>query len=74
MILDVARKLVSFVNVKKNIDSLEIYMESRIGDMHKVLEQTEDVREIHMAQGAIRELKRLKTLRDEVLASNEKKN
>jgi|TARA_R100000353_G_scaffold162081_1_gene122191 hypothetical protein len=74
MILDVARKLVSFVNVKKNIDSLEIYMESRIEDMHKVLEQTEDVREMHMAQGAIRELKRLKTLRDEVLASNEKKN
>jgi len=73
MILDVARKLVSFVNVKKNIDSLEIYMESRIEDMHKVLEQTEDVREMHMAQGAIRELKRLKTLRDEVLASNEKK-
>tara|TARA_A100001388_G_scaffold225558_1_gene176656 strand:+ start:127 stop:351 length:225 start_codon:yes stop_codon:yes gene_type:complete len=74
MILDVARKLVSFVNVKKNMDSLEIYMESRIEDMHKVLEQTEDVREMHMAQGAIRELKRLKTLRDEVLASNEKKN
>jgi|TARA_A100001391_G_scaffold102766_1_gene68382 hypothetical protein len=74
MILDVARKLVSFVNVKKNIDSLEIYMESRIENMHKVLEQTEDVREMHMAQGAIRELKRLKTLRDEVLASNEKKN
>ena len=74
MIVDVARKLASFVNVKKNIDSLEIYMESRIEDMHKVLEQTEDVREMHMAQGAIRELKRLKTLRDEVLASNEKKN
>ena len=74
MILDVARKLVSFVNVKKNIDSLEIYMEARIEDMHKVLEQTEDVREMHMAQGAIRELKRLKTLRDEVLASNEMKN
>ena len=73
MIVDVARKLASFVNVKKNIDSLEIYMESRIEDMHKVLEQTEDVREMHMAQGAIRELKRLKNLRDEVLASNEKK-
>ena len=43
MILDVARKLVSFVNVKKNIDYLEIYMESRIEDMHKVLELTEDV-------------------------------
>ena len=73
MIVDVARKLASFVNVKKNIDSLEIYMESRIEDMHKVLEQTEDGREMQMAQGAIRELKRLKTLRDEVLASNEKK-
>ena len=73
MIVDVARKLASFVNIKKNMDSLEIYMESRIEDMHKVLEQTEDIREVHMAQGAIRELKRLKTLRDEVLASNEKK-
>tara|TARA_R100001440_G_scaffold58567_1_gene78379 strand:+ start:25 stop:249 length:225 start_codon:yes stop_codon:yes gene_type:complete len=74
MIVDVARKLASFVNVKKNMDSLEIYMESRIEDMHKVLEQTEDIREVHMAQGAIRELKRLRTLRDEVLAKNEKKN
>jgi hypothetical protein len=69
MIVDVARKLVSFVNIKKNMDSLEIYMESRIEDMHKVLEQTEDIREVRMAQGAIRELKRLKTLRDEVLAN-----
>tara|TARA_R100000995_G_scaffold79703_1_gene50908 strand:- start:1235 stop:1459 length:225 start_codon:yes stop_codon:yes gene_type:complete len=74
MIVDVARKLASFVNVKKNMDSLEIYMESRIEDMHKVLEQTEDTREIYMAQGAIRELKRLRTLRDEVLTKNEKKN
>ena len=47
-------------------------MESRIEDMHKVLEQTEDIREVHMAQGAIRELKRLKTLRDEVLANGKK--
>jgi hypothetical protein len=69
MIVDVARKLVSFVNIKKNMDSLEIYMESRIEDMHKVLEQTEDIREVRMAQGANRELKRLKTLRDEVLAN-----
>ena len=44
MIVDVARKLASFVNIKKNMDSLEIYMESRIEDMHKVLEQTEDIR------------------------------
>ena len=73
MIVDVARKLASFVNIKKNMDSLEIYMESRIEDMHKVLEQTEDIREGPMAPGAIRELKRLKTLRDEVLAAREKK-
>ena len=47
MIVDVARKLASFVNIKKNMDSLEIYMESRIEDMHKVLEQTQENTEVH---------------------------
>ena len=72
MIPEIARKLLSLVNVKKNMDCLEVYAEPRIASMHIVLEQAEDIKDIYMAQGAIRELKRIKTLRDEVIANGKK--
>ena len=72
MIPEIARKLLSLVNVKKNMDCLEVYPEHRIASMHIVLEQAEDIKDIYMAQGAIRELKRIKTLRDEVIANGKK--
>ena len=72
MIPEIARKLLSLVNVKKNMDCLEVYAEHRIALMHIVLEQSEDIKDIYMAQGAIRELKRIKTLRDEVIANGKK--
>ena len=72
MIPEIARKLLSLVNVKKNMDCLEIYAEHRISSMHTLLEQAEDIKDIYMAQGAIRELKRIKTLRDEVIANGKK--
>jgi hypothetical protein len=65
---EVAKKLLPLVNTKKNTDALELYMEERIKDAFKVLEQSTDVVVIHMAQGAIRELRRLKSLRSEVVA------
>jgi hypothetical protein len=43
-------------------------MESRITDMHRNMEQGEDMKAIYQAQGAIKELRRLRTLRDEVIA------
>jgi hypothetical protein len=65
---EIAKKLLPLVNVKRNLDALEMYMESRITDMHRNMEQGEDMKAIYQAQGAIKELRRLRTLRDEVIA------
>jgi hypothetical protein len=65
---EVAKKLLPLINVKRNLDALEMYMESRITDMHRNMEQGEDMKAIYQAQGAIKELRRLRTLRDEVIA------
>lgn len=68
---EVAKKLLPLVNTKKNTDALEIYMEERIKDSQKILEQSTDIVTIHMAQGAIRELRRLSSLRSEVISRAE---
>ena len=72
MITEVAKKLLPLVSVKKNADILEAYMEYRVAELHKLLEQHEDTYNINKAQGAIQEIRRLKTLRDEVIAKAEK--
>jgi hypothetical protein len=71
VIKEVAKQLLPIVNVKKNTDALEVYMQHRIDELHKLLEQHEDMYNITKAQGAIQEVRRLKTLRDEVLARAE---
>ena len=45
---------------------MEVYADARIAEAHKIMEQSDDLRVIQMAQGAIKELRRFKTLRDEV--------
>ena len=72
MIKEVAKQLLPLVNVKKNTDILEAYMEYRVSELHKLLEQHEDIYKINKAQGAIQEIRRLKTLRDEVISKAEK--
>jgi len=72
VIKEVAKQLLPLVNVKKNTDILEAYMEYRVSELHKLLEQHEDIYKINKAQGAIQEIRRLKTLRDEVIARAEK--
>ena len=72
MIREIAKKLVPLVDSKKNSDLLELYMNHRIEELHKLLEQHEDIYDINKAQGAIQEIRRLKTLRDEVIARAEK--
>ena len=71
---EVAKKLLPLVNAKKTTDALEIYMEERIKDAQKTLEQSTDMVVIHMAQGAIRELRRLSSLRSEVISRAENGN
>ena len=68
MLKEIASKLVPLVDSKKNSDLLELYMNHRVEELHKLLEQHEDIHNIAKAQGAIQEIRRLKTLRDEVLA------
>ena len=63
---EIAKKLLPLVNTKRNVDLLELYVEARILESHKLMEQSDDLRVIQMAQGAIKELRRFKTLRDEV--------
>jgi len=65
---EIAKKLLPLVNVKRNLDALEMYMESRITDMHRNMEQGDDMKAVYQAQGAIQELRRLRTLRDEVIS------
>jgi hypothetical protein len=72
VIREIAKKLVPLLDSKKNSDLLELYMNHRIEELHKLLEQHEDMYNITKAQGAIQEVRRLKTLRDEVLARAEK--
>jgi len=68
VIKEIAKKLVPLVDSKKSSDLLEVYMNYRVEELHKLLEQHEDIHNIAKAQGAIQEIRRLKTLRDEVLA------
>ncbi len=68
---EIAKKLLPLVNVKRTVDLMELYADTRIAEAHKLMEQSDDLRVIQMAQGAIKELRRFKTLRDEVQARAE---
>ena len=63
---EIAKKLLPLVNTKRTVDLMEVYADARIAEAHKIMEQSDDLRVIQMAQGAIKELRRFKTLRDEV--------
>ena len=63
---EIAKKLLPLVNVKRTVDLMDVYADARIAEAHKIMEQSDDLRVIQMAQGAIKELRRFKTLRDEV--------
>ena len=63
----VAKKLLKLVNVKSNTDLLEFYAKERVQILYRQMEQLASVDEIRQIQGAIREIKRLTTIRDEVI-------
>ena len=68
MIQDVAKELLKVVNDKKTMDALEKYMNYRVEELHKLLEQQDKISDINKAQGAIKELRRIKTLREDVIS------
>ena len=67
MIRDIAIKLLPLVNDKKSIDLLNSYMEHRVEELHRLLEQQDNIYDISKTQGAIKEIRRFQTLRDEVV-------
>jgi hypothetical protein len=58
--------LKAFVNNKAEWDAFCEELDNNIAELHKRLEQSEHVVEIHQTQGGIRALRRLKYLRDKV--------
>lgn len=65
------RSLLPLVNEKDQMDRLNTYVGHRIKTMQEQLEKLQEVDQIRALQGAIRELRRFHTLRDEVLKGSE---
>ena len=65
------RSLLPLVNDKDQFNSLKEYAEARIEFMHGLLETSKEHHRILEIQGAILELKRFATLRDEVIMGAE---
>lgn len=66
-----ASGLVTLVSNKATLDSILEYIDFRVGVLKDSLVFARDMETVHRAQGAIEELKRFKTLRDEVLNAKE---
>jgi len=62
------RDLLPLVNDKKTMELLELYAKARIEIRRDQLEQTLHPDKFKSTQGSIAELRRLLTLRDEVIA------
>jgi|TARA_R110000796_G_scaffold96617_1_gene202471 hypothetical protein len=60
------RDLLPLVNDTNQYSSLKDYAKARIGYYHSLLETIKDHQRVLEIQGAIAELKRIDTLRDEV--------
>ena len=65
------RTLLLLVNDKDTMDRVHAYVDARIEVLRDQLEITQNEDRIPVLQGAIRELRRLKTLRDEVIKGAE---
>jgi len=59
------------VNDRNNMDLLQEYVAARIAQYHKQLEGTKEHHRVLEIQGAISELRRFNTLRDEVNKGSE---
>lgn len=68
---DLCRELLLLVNDKKQLDLVNKYAEAKILQHHRQLEGAVTHIDVAKIQGAINELRRFKTLRDEVLRGAE---
>ena len=65
------RPLLLLVNTKEQMNILHKYVAARIDHFHQQLENTKDHHRVLEIQGSIAELRRFKTLRDEVVKGAE---
>lgn len=65
------RTLLILVNDKDVMAKVHSYVTARVEVLRNQLEITQDIEKICAIQGAIRELRRLETLRDEVIKGAE---
>ena len=65
------RTLLLLVNDKDTMDRVHAYVDARIEVLRDQLETTQNLDRVNALQGALRELRRLKTLRDEVIKGAE---
>lgn len=65
------RSLLPLVNDKDMMDKLQEYAKSRISYFHHILELQKEPNRILEIQGAIAELRRINTLREEVIKGSE---
>jgi len=61
------RSILLMVNQKDTYEMLQDYVEYRIATLREQLENAHDIDQMRQIQGSIRELKRFKTLRDEIV-------
>ena len=66
-----SRTLLLLVNDKDTMDRVHAYVDARIEVLRDQLETSQSEDRIPVLQGSIRELRRLKTLRDEVIKGAE---
>ena len=64
---ETARKILPLVNDVERYPLLQDYIEDRIETMRNFLENTKDHQNVLEVQGAIAELRRFQTLRDQAL-------
>jgi hypothetical protein len=64
---EIARKILPLVNDVDKYPLLQDYIENRIDTMRNFLENTKDHQKVLEVQGAIAELRRFQTLRDQAL-------
>jgi tRNA splicing ligase len=65
-IVDYYYQLTDLVNKKNKWDAFNVVLDNYISFHQKTLEQSNDVAELHKAQGAITALRKLKYLKEEV--------
>lgn len=68
---DTSRALLPLVNDKETMERLQVYIDYRINKYRDLLEVQKDFDRITEMQGAMAELRRFRTLRDEVIKGAE---